>query len=277
MNTAKYFGKNSKKRDLSGNSNTEEERKKIRDSSYASTTDNYDIFEEELESPKCKEITFDCLRNLQEKVTKIFNLAQNTRNMQIKGDKQLEELKSSVEVMSDKFDEYEKDRKEKEKIINGLQNEVSSLKERIDLLEKKSDESEQYSRRNCSLVPGVEEQKQENTENIVLSVIKEHLDIELSVKNLDRSHIIGKRNSKSKRRPIIVKFIGYNNRREIFNNKKRIKGTGVSITESLTAERMRQLKLQGINLALKMCGQLMEESCIKIAPAQNQNYFMDKW
>ena len=56
--------------------------------------------------------------------------------MQIKGDKQLEELKSSVEVMSDKFDEYKKDRKEKEKIINGLQNEVSSLKERIDLLEK---------------------------------------------------------------------------------------------------------------------------------------------
>ena len=38
--------------------------------------------------------------------------------------------------MSDKFDEYEKDRREKEKIINGLQNDVSSLTERIELLEK---------------------------------------------------------------------------------------------------------------------------------------------
>ena len=56
--------------------------------------------------------------------------------MEIKRDKQLEELKSSVEVMSDKFDEYKKDRKEKEKVINGLQIEVSSLKEMIDLLEK---------------------------------------------------------------------------------------------------------------------------------------------
>ena len=93
--------------------------------------------------------------------------------MQIKGDKQLEEPKRSVEVMPDKFDEYEKDRKEKEKIINGLQNDVSFLKERIDLLEKKSDDSEQYSRRNCLLVHGVEEQEQENTENIVLNVIKE--------------------------------------------------------------------------------------------------------
>ena len=36
--------------------------------------------------------------------------------MQIKGDRQLEELKSSVEIMSGKFDEYEKDEKGKEKI-----------------------------------------------------------------------------------------------------------------------------------------------------------------
>ena len=34
--------------------------------------------------------------------------------------------------------------------------------------------------------------------------------------------------------------------------------------------------MQEINLDLKMCGQLMKESCIKIAPVQNQNYFMDK-
>ena len=116
------------------------------------------------------------------------------------------------------------------------------MKERIDLLEKQSDDSEQYSRRNCLLVHGVEEQEQENIDNIVLNVIKEHVDIELSVKDLDRSHRIGKSNSKSKRRPIMVKFISCSDRREIFNSKKRLKGTGVFITESLTAEIMRQLK-----------------------------------
>ena len=53
--------------------------------------------------------------------------------MQIKDEKQLEELKSSVKVMSDKFDEYEKDRKGKEKkITKGLQNGGSSLKRRTD-------------------------------------------------------------------------------------------------------------------------------------------------
>lgn len=34
--------------------------------------------------------------------------------------------------------------------------------------------------------------------------------------------------------------------------------------------------MQEINLDLKMCGQFMKESCTKIAPVQNQNYFMDK-
>ena len=62
--------------------------------------------------------------------------------MQIKDEKQLEELKSSVKVMSDKFDEYEKDRKGKEKkITKGLQNGVSSLKRRTDFALKKSNDS----------------------------------------------------------------------------------------------------------------------------------------
>ena len=82
---------------------------------------------------------------------------------------------------------------------------------------------------------GVEEQEQENTDDIVLNGMKEHLDIELLVKYLDRSHRIGKSNSKSKPRAIVVKFISYNDRREIFNNKKQLKATGVSITENITA------------------------------------------
>ena len=40
---------------------------------------------------------------------------------------------------------------------------------------------------------GVEDQEQKNTDNIVFNVIKEHLNMELSVKDLDWSHRIGKR------------------------------------------------------------------------------------
>ena len=74
--------------------------------------------------------------------------------------------------------------------------------------------SEEY----CFLVAEVKER--ENTHNIVLNVIKEHLDAEATVEDFGRSHKIGKSNSKSKRRPIIAKFISYNDCIEIFNNKK---------------------------------------------------------
>ena len=48
-------------------------------------------------------------------------------------------------------------------------------------------------------------------------------------------------------------------------------------TESLTTRKIQKLRNARISLALIMRGQSIEESCIKIAPVQNQNYFMDKW
>ena len=116
------------------------------------------------------------------------------------------------------------------------------MKEKIDLLEKKSDDSEQYSRRKLLLVHVVEQQEQENTDTSVLNVINEHLDIELSVKDLDKSHRIGKRNCNSKRRRFIVKFISYNNCRVIFDNKKRLKVIGVSITVRLMKAAVKNCK-----------------------------------
>ena len=162
--------------------------------------------------------------------------------MQIKGDKHLEELTQSVKLMSDKFDEFEKDRKEKEKIINNLKQEVSILQNRVETLEKESDDHEQYSRRNCLLVHGIEEESNEDTDEVVVNMLKEKLNMEVSKKDLDRSHRIGKSNPR-KKRPIIVKFVRYNDRQKAYSNKKRLKNSGISITESLTAFRMEQLKL----------------------------------
>ena len=65
------------------------------------------------------------------KISEIYNFSNNTRSMQIKGDKQLADLTQSVKLMSEKFDEFEKDRKEKEKIVNSFKQEVNGLKERV--------------------------------------------------------------------------------------------------------------------------------------------------
>ena len=61
-----FVGKAPKKRDLSDQSKTCEEPKKMREeSSTGSLTDmTYDVLAESLKSPECIEIIFNCLRNV---------------------------------------------------------------------------------------------------------------------------------------------------------------------------------------------------------------------
>ena len=56
----------------------------------------------------------------------------------------------------------------------------------------------------------------------------------------DRTHRIGKkRDSSSKPHPVIVKFMQYNIRENVFKSKKKkLKGKNISITENLIGNRM---------------------------------------
>ena len=49
------------------------------------------------------------------------------------------------------------------------------------------------------------------------------------------------RNTDEKPRPIIIKPVGYNDRKKIFDSKKKLKGKKIAITESLAVTRMEKL------------------------------------
>ena len=55
----------------------------------------------------------------------------------MKSDKQLIDLTYLMEFLTSKFDELERERKEKDELINSLQIEVSSVKVEVKELEKK--------------------------------------------------------------------------------------------------------------------------------------------
>ena len=160
-NSNKYFNKISKKRDLSGESNPEEDRKKAREG--ICTTNNKDVAEDEVfqQVSTTNDIleVLEYLKTLKVKMSEIYNLSNDAISRQIKGDKQLADLTQSVKPMSEKFNEFEKDCKGKEKIINRLKQEVNGLKESVKSLEKASDDHEQYSRRNCLSIHGIEERQ----------------------------------------------------------------------------------------------------------------------
>lgn len=252
MDIGKYF---SKKRDLSSNnSNDGEVAKKVREDVQGSASSDVsictdDVFNTALESPDCRDILYMTLKKLDLQMKEIHALSQENKNSNIKGESHLAEVAESISLMNEKFedinkkfDNYEKERKEKEKEIKDLKEKVSILSNEKKDLEKIIDRQEQYSRRNCILIHGVKEEQNEDTDNVVVKIIKDNLEEDVPLTELDRSHRIGKKNSNGKARPIIVKFARYNVRRKVFYSKKKLKGKNISITESLTKFRMEKLQ-----------------------------------
>ena len=96
------------------------------------------------------------------------------------------------------------------------------------------DRQEQHSRRNCLLIHGIDEENQENTDEVVIIVLKQEMDEEITHLDIDRSHCLGNQKlEKSKLQPTIIKFARYNVRAKTFKNKRKLKEKRPSITESL--------------------------------------------
>ena len=252
MDTGKYF---SKKRDLSSNnSNDGEVAKKVREDVQGSassdiSTGTDDVFATALESPNCKDILFMTLKKLDLQMKEIHALSQENKESNIKGECHLAGVAESISLMNEKFkdinkkfDNYEKERKEKGKEIKDLKEKVLILSNEKKDLEQIIDRQEHHSQRNCILIHGVKEEQNEDTDNVVVKLIKDNLEEDVDLTELDRSHRIGKKKSNGKARPIIVKFARYNVRRKVFYNKKKLKGKNISITESLTKFRMEKLQ-----------------------------------
>jgi hypothetical protein len=129
-----------------------------------------------------------------------------------------------------------------------LQNEVielrTKLREVADNCTDRADELEQYQRRNNLRFFGIKEAKTEDTDALVIQLCREKLDIELPADAICRSHRVGKlpaqpaTDGSSRPRPIIVRFVGYRYRQRVFAAKKKLKGSGVTVREDLTARRM---------------------------------------
>ena len=71
-------------------------------------------------------------------------MQEKTQSSQIKGELQLKDLSEAVEFIAKKFDQYETERKEKEKIINDLQGKVSEMTSELKVLKNSLDRQEQY-------------------------------------------------------------------------------------------------------------------------------------
>ena len=140
------------------------------------------------------------------------------KERQIKGEKHLAELTEATDFISNKFEYYETDRKEKKERIKALEECLTSISKRVGSLCSRVDKQEQYSWRNCLLLHGIPENKNEKIDNLCLATINEHLELVITKIDIERTHIIGKpRDVCQKSRPTIVKFVRYNDRKNVLN------------------------------------------------------------
>ena len=184
-----YFDR--RKRDLSDKSNDGEERKKAKEGSLdtstvetneVDTSTNNEVFHDTAQKTFLDELekVHQYLEKLDKKVSELYDIANTTKNSQIKGGEQLAEVKESINFINKKFDDYEVERKKKDEKIASLETNVKILTERLDKAEYILDKHEQYSRRNCLLLHGIPEQKDETTDEKVMKVFKEDMDIDIT-------------------------------------------------------------------------------------------------
>ena len=149
-----------------------------------------------------------------------------------------------VKDLATRVNELESFKTVNEQVTRELESENKRLQERLDKLSNAIDDQEQRNRNNCLLLHGVEELDGENTDDVVLNILNESLQLPVVLENIQRSHRLGPRNASrntrqnpTKPRPIIFRFRDFRSRQSVFYNKKMLKGTGISITENLTKKR----------------------------------------
>ena len=121
-------------------------------------------------------------------------------------------------------------------VTNRLDEERKNLESYVGELEADLEDLRQYSRRTNLLIHGIAEDEQESTDNKVMEVFKDKLGLDLTLDDVGRTHRLG-RKAPSKKRPIIARFNSYRKRKMVFDAKRKLKGTGIVITENLTRTR----------------------------------------
>ena len=121
-----------------------------------------------------------------------------------------------------------------QELISSLQNKPTSSAEASNVdLKQRVDDLEDRSRRNNLKITGLPEEHSETWEQSatkVLKLIKEKCKVTGKIE-IERAHRIGKKSNRP--RPIIVKFLRYQDREKILKSSKNLKDTEIYINEDL--------------------------------------------
>lgn len=133
-------------------------------------------------------------------------------------EKEFDTLKQEISDIKQEFEEFKK----------------QSVEEKISM-EKKLNRLEQYSRGKNLTIFGLKEEKGENIEKVILEIFTSKLGVKLTEQDIDRCRRIGKQFT-DKPRPVLLNLVNYKMKVNIYQLKKKLKGSRIIIKEDLTRE-----------------------------------------
>ena len=119
------------------------------------------------------------MKKSQEQMKKVLQVCEKTKDCQIKGESQLNSLSEAMDFMTNKFEEYERERQDK--IIDSMKSDMVDMNEKIEKLERIVGTQKQYSRRNYLLLHGITEGEREDTNDLVLETLNEKFHVDLTL------------------------------------------------------------------------------------------------
>ena len=146
---------------------------------------------------------------------------------------EMRQLRDTVSQLMGRITSVENELRCVVKDVSGVNNQVRYLEDKLDDLENRS-------RRQNIVLHGVEEDANETwdqTEEKVLSVIRDKLKIELVTEQLERSHRIGTKRP-GRVRPIVCKFLSDKTKQLVLKNSNKLRGTRIYIEQDYS-ERVR--------------------------------------
>ena len=104
---------------------------------------------------------------------------------------QLKEANGAIKFINEKLEEFEVDRREKEREIAALKSTFNSLNVRLEKADRGLDRQQQHSRRNCLLIHGIDNENQESTDEVVINVLNKEMDEEIIHQDIDKLQHLG--------------------------------------------------------------------------------------
>ncbi|KAJ8927523.1 hypothetical protein NQ314_020025 [Rhamnusium bicolor] len=122
-----------------------------------------------------------------------------------------------------------------DKTVSSNTKAISELTDKFDLLE-------QYFKKNFLRFLGIAENNDEDLVEIIVSLINNTLKVPCANQDIDYTFRVSKLTQADNTRAVLVNFVSNIKRTQVFNSRKLLKGTNLSVYEDLTRKRYDLLK-----------------------------------